>query len=181
MSQEDMAAYLKVSRSQLNMAERNQRNLPSEALIKLAHIEKFVSEVSGKPSMPENETHSQILNEQKQHLKVFATKSIRNFRHEEIKAAMALEVLQVKKQQCQDLLALLPLMREKLLPDNEAAYTTIEKNALNMHMKYGLDKEIELEARIAGLRAEMKVLEKYYSQELYDELYPEFGKKKNAE
>ena len=181
MSQDDMAAYLNVSRSQLNMAERDQRNLPSEALRKSAELEKFILGGTGKPSLAENEKHSQSLNEQKKNLKVFATKKIHNYRYEEQKALRALEILQVKKQQCEDLLAVLPLMREKMLPEYETYYAKIERNAYNMHMKYGLDMEIKLEAQLAALRAEMKVLEEYYSQELHDELYPEFGEKKNAE
>ena len=51
----------------------------------------------------------------------------------------------------------------------EPFYDRIEKNAYKMYMKYGPEENKKLEARIACLRAEKKVLEEYYPQELEDE------------
>ncbi len=96
MTQEDMAAYLNVNRSQLNMAERNQRELPREALLKFGELEKFMAAVSSQ-TLAENEKLAQSLNEQKQYLKAIATKRIRDCSHGVHLAENALEILQVKK------------------------------------------------------------------------------------
>ena len=180
MSQDEMAVYLKVNRSQLNMAERDERKLPHDALLKFAELEKHLYEnvIDKNPTLIENERLSQSLDKQHRNLKVIATKKIRQYKYVEQLTEKALTELQEKKKQAQNFISLLPVIQEKMLPDHEPLYNIIHNNAYRNHLRYGFDKEIKLEARLAGLRAEMKILEEYYSQEIYDDLYNQFEKRK---
>ncbi len=94
LSQELMAQYLGVTRSQLAMYEAGKRELSTSALAKLAEIALFFDQ----KNVTEKEGH-QLLEKQELEVKVFLTRHIKELEYKQIKEQRLLETIQKKHHQ----------------------------------------------------------------------------------
>ncbi len=134
LSQELMAQYLGVTRSQLAMYEAGKRELSTSALAKLAEIALFF----GQKNVTEKEGR-QLLEKQELEVKVFLTRHIKELEYKQIKAQRLLETIQKKHHQNLQLHSLaLYLQKNKVIQAEvllQQAIAGIEKNGLARQAK----------------------------------------------
>ncbi len=134
LSQELMAQYLGVTRSQLAMYEAGKRELSTSALAKLAEIALFFDQ----KNVTEKEGH-QLLEKQELEVKVFLTRHIKELEYKQIKEQRLLETIQKKHHQNLQLHSLaLYLQKNKVIQAEvllQQAIAGIEKNGLARQAK----------------------------------------------
>ena len=141
ITQNDMAMYLQVSRSQLALFETNKRDLPSQARLKLATIEQFLNQlrfntaVSAEINTNIQEKMIQFLNHQEM-----------VHQHKQELMQRKLDKIKQRYQQCLQLLEVVSFLQNdtnKQENENEIlellkkqAQQGIEKNGLLAQLKY---------------------------------------------
>ncbi len=94
LSQEMMAIYLAMAKSQLSMYESGKRELPSSALVKLADIALFLQQNENN-----GVTESELQKEQDLKLKTFLDFQIKELEYKKLKEQRLLERIQKKYKQ----------------------------------------------------------------------------------
>ena len=82
------------------------------------------------------------------------------------KTQRALEHLNKKRTTCIKLHAALPELKANPLPDDDELIAILEQNINKMHFNYGLEKQVMLEAQLAGLNAEIEFLKEHLPEEV---------------
>lgn len=140
LSQEVMAQYLCVTKSQLAMYEAGKRELPTAALAKLAEITLFFDQ---KKATIEEE--SKLLNKQGFEVKVLLAHHTKELEYKQIKEQRVLDTIQKKHNQNLQLHSLaLYLQKSKVVQADallQQAITGIEKNGLARQVKQVLKLE----------------------------------------
>ena len=162
LTQIEVAQHLKINRSQLNMAERKERNLSSSSSLSLLRFMNIKD--SYKPTDQKSNVVSEHLQKnldlQKQNLQNFLAKRLADRRYLYMKTVRDLRDLETKEKNCMTIFNVLPALKEIALPDDQPLIETIEKNAYSLQSKIGADVKIKMEAYQAGLKAEIEFLEK---------------------
>jgi transcriptional regulator with XRE-family HTH domain len=91
LSQEMMAVYLAINKSQLSMYELGKRELPNTALTKLAELAVFLNQNKETEALP---TEAQA--EQELKLKTFLDSQIKDLEYKQLKEERLLEAMQKK-------------------------------------------------------------------------------------
>lgn len=94
LTQEMMAMYLAVTKSQLSMHELDKRELPSNAMIKMAEIAVFLNRNKTNDAL-----EIELRIEQELNLKTFLDKQIKELEYKKIKVERLLELIQKKYKQ----------------------------------------------------------------------------------
>lgn len=94
LSQEMMAIYLNVAKSQLSMYELGKRELPKNALIKLAELALFFDQ-----NKVNEEQESELKKEQELKLKAFLAFQIKELEYKQLKEQRLLEIMGKKYHQ----------------------------------------------------------------------------------
>lgn len=134
LTQEVMAQYLGVTKSQLAMYEAGKRELPTTALAKLAEIALFFDQ---KKTTEKEE--NKLLKEQELGVKALLTHQAKELEYKQMKEQRLLDVIQKKHNQNLQLnsLAMYLLKNNKVQADMllQQAITGIEKNGLARQTK----------------------------------------------
>jgi transcriptional regulator with XRE-family HTH domain len=140
LSQEVMAQYLCITRSQLAMYEAGKRELPTAALAKLAEIALFFDQ----KNVTENEGH-QLLKKQELEVKVLLTRHAKELEYKQIKEQRLLDTIQKKHNQNLQLNSLALYLQKNKAAQAEVllqqAIAGIEQNGLARQTKQMLKLE----------------------------------------
>jgi transcriptional regulator with XRE-family HTH domain len=148
LSQQQMAAYLSITRSHLNMTERGRRSLPTAALAKLAQLEKSLQsnepyQAAGFKKQAERDTA---------HIKAHAKKCLQRAALEKTK----LQKLTASYQQCvQALMAMGHLLQNQPTKKELLLLAVLEAKALKKMSRCGYAAQVVVQLRIAALEHEV--------------------------
>ncbi len=133
-SQDEMAKYLSITRSQLTMYENNKRELPTQALLKIAKIELFFNQTQQQSAL-----EISLLKTQQTLKKDFLMDCEKKIFLKLLSTQRALKKVQKKYQQN---LALLQLAQHLQLPNY------VVQQAIDDIENYGLLRQLQLELKI---------------------------------
>lgn len=148
LTQDDMAAFLKVSRVQLSLYEIDKRDLPSAVKLKLAQIEQFLN-------LPNTEKETDLPHFEQQQNKVneiLEQQALVN-QHKQLIAQKKLESIKKKYDQSLTLLKVLNHFETnaKKSTNDSAFLQAIQNQALMTLEKNGLHEQIKHQIKLQGI------------------------------
>lgn len=167
LTQEDLAIFLTITRSRLNMIERNERNLSTEKLHSLVPFSRLIDESKAgtlKENIVENEEVKKNIESQKQNSDLFFKSRLSECNYKVARAQRNLAILKENRLKCMKVWSVIPFLKEKVSPQQDYLINKITDYALEMQTKTGIDTQLKMEARLAGLKAEIEFLEKQLAE-----------------
>ena len=163
LTQYDMAVYLTINRSQVNMIERGERDLPHEKNELLIPLSIMIEELDAgtlEEVLNDNEDFREIIAKQKFNRKQYLVLRTNECRYKVSRVERALYTLKEDKLRCMNTWKVIPILKAKTQPGIKYLYLVTKKNATQTLRKTGEDLQLKLETRLVGLKAELEFLEK---------------------